>query len=152
MANEQIKITGSVQVTLTGPDGKVKAAHTNPNLVVTVGKDFLAAWLTEDTQSTKFMNYVALGTSNTAASAGQTALVAELSGGGYSRVDGSLTSAANVWVNTATFNPGNGTGTLQEVGLFSASTSGTMFARQVFGPYGKAAGDTLSIVWSLTLA
>lgn len=152
MANESIKITGSVKVELRDEFGNIKHAHEDHNLVVTVGKDFLAAWLTDATQSTKFMSYVGLGTSNTAASAGQTTLVAELSGGGYSRVDGSLTSASNVWVNTATFSPGNGTGTLQEVGLFSASTSGTMFARQVFGPYGKAAGDTLSIVWSVTFA
>ena len=150
--NELIKLTGSVNVKLIGPDGKVKQEHTNHNLVVTVGKSYLCTWLTAATQSTPFMDYVALGTSNSGPTSGDTALGAELSGGGYSRVAGTLTSASNVWTNTATFSPGNGTGAIQEAGLFSASTSGTMFAHQTFSVYNKAAGDTMIIVWSVTFS
>lgn len=147
-----IKLTGSVNVKLIGPDGNVKQEHTDHNLVVTVGKDYLAAWLAAASQPGEFMTYVGLGTDNSGPASGDTALGAEFSGGGYSRADGTLSSLSNVWTNTATFNPGNGTGAITEAGLFSASTSGTMFARQVFSVYNKAAGDTMVVVWSVTFS
>lgn len=150
--NEQIKLNGNVSVTLIGPDGKIKQQHSKHNLVVTVGKTYLAAWLAAATQATEFMTYIALGTGTSGPSSGDTTLGTEFSGGGYSRVDGTLTSASNVWTNTATFSPGNGTGAVTEAGLFSASTVGTLFARQVFSVYNKAAGDTLIVVWNVTFA
>lgn len=150
--NESLKLTGSVHVRLFGPDGQLKQEHTDHNLVVTVGKTYLAAWLAAATQATEFMTFVGLGTGVTGPVSGDTALQTELSGGGYSRSDGTLSSASNVWTNTATFNPGNGTGAITEAGLFSASTSGSMFARQVFAVYNKAAGDTMVIVWSVTFS
>lgn len=150
--NEQIKVTGYVDVTLVGPDGQVKQSHKGPNLVVTVGKNYLAAWLAAASQAGEFMTFIGLGTNSSGPTSGDTALGAEFSGGGYSRIDGTLSSAANVWTNTATFPPGNGTGAITEAGLFTASTSGTMFARQVFAVYNKAAGDTLIIVWNVTFA
>lgn len=150
--NEALKLTGSVNIKLIGPDGVIKQEHTDHNLVVTVGKNYLAAWLAAATQSTEFMTFVGLGTNSSGPSSGDTTLGAELSGGGYSRSDGTLSSSTNVWTNTATFSPGNGTGAITEAGLFSASTSGTMFARQVFSVYNKAAGDTMVIVWSVTFS
>lgn len=152
MSEEFLKLNGSVNVKLIGKDGKVKQEHTKHNLIVTVGKTYLAAWLAAATQSTEFMSYIALGTGSTAPASGDTALQTELSGGGYSRVQGTLTNSANVWQNQATFNPGNGTGAITEAGLFSASTSGTMFARQTFSAYNKAAGDTLIVTWTVTLS
>ena len=150
--NEQIKVNGNVSITLIGPDGKIKQQHSKHNLVVTVGKNYLTAWLAAPTQSTEFMTYIALGSGTSGPTSGDTALGTEFSGGGYSRVDGTLSSSANVWTNTATFAPGNGTGAVTEAGLFSASTSGTMFARQVFPVYNKQAGDTLIVVWNVTFA
>ena len=147
---ETFELKGRVKVTLIGPDGKIKQQHENHNLVVTVGKTFLANWLTAATQSTPFMSYVGLGTSTTPAASGDTTLGTELVGGGYSRQQGALTNSSNVWTNTVTFAPGNGTAAITEAGLFSASTSGTMFAHQVLAAYNKQAGDTLIIAWSVT--
>lgn len=149
---ETIKLKGSVHIRLIGPDGVVKQEHTDHNLVVTVGKSYLAAWLAAASQAGEFMTFVGLGTNASGPTSGDTALGAEFSGGGYSRSDGTLSSLSNVWTNTATFNPGNGTGAITEAGLFSASTSGTMFARQVFSVYNKAAGDTMIVVWSVTFS
>src|SRR5579871_3198472 len=100
---ETFELKGSVKVTLIGPDGKIKQQHENHNLVVTVGKTFLANWLTAATQSTPFMSYVGLGTSTTPAASGDTTLGTELVGGGYSRQQGALTNSSNVWTNTVTF-------------------------------------------------
>jgi len=149
---ETVKLKGSVNIRLIGPDGKVKQEQTDHNLVVTVGKNFLATWLTASTQSLPFMPWVGLGTLQTGPASGDTALGAESVVAGYSRVSGTLTSASNVWTNTATFAPGNGTDAIKEAGLFSASTSGTMFAHQTFNVFNKGAADTMIIVWSVTFS
>lgn len=149
---ENIELKGSVHVKLIGPDGVVKQEHTDHNLVVTVGKTYLAAWLAAASQAGEFMTWVGLGINSSGPTSGDVALGSEFSGGGYSRVDGTLSSLTNVWTNTATFAPGNGTGAVTEAGLFSISSSGTMFARQVFAVYNKAAGDTMVVVWSVTFS
>jgi roadblock/LC7 domain-containing protein len=149
---EMIRLKGSVKVELFGPDGKLKRSHIEKNLVVTAGKTALAAWLAAATQAGPFMPYVGLGTGSTAAVIGDTALGAEFSGGGYSRQAGALTSAGAVWQSVSTFGAGNGTGAITEAGLFSASGSGTMMARQVFAAYNKGASDSLQITWTLTFS
>jgi hypothetical protein len=152
MDNEMIKLSGSVDVKLFGPDGQIKQQHKEHNLVVTVGKTYLATWLAAASQAGKFMSYMGLGTGSTAAASGDTALTTEMSGGGYARQIGVLSNSTNVWTNTATFSPGVGTGAITEAGLFSAVTTGTMFAHQVFSAYNKQAGDTLIFTWSVTFS
>lgn len=58
----------------------------------------------------------------------------------------------NVWQNVASFGPGVNTGSITEAGLFSASTGGTMFARQVFGLVSKSGTDTLVVTWQVSFA
>src|SRR5260221_8103051 len=118
--NETIKLKGSVNIRLIGPDGVVKQEHVNPNLVVTVGKSYLASYLLPGNHNTgtEFAQFVALGTLQTGPASGDTTLGAESVVGGYSRASGTLTSASNVWTNTATFAPGNGTDAIKEAGLF----------------------------------
>lgn len=147
-----IKLNGSVKVQLIGPDGKVKQEHEDHNLIVTVGKTYLAAWLAAASQAGKFMSYIALGTGVTAPASGNTALQTEFAGGGDSRSLGTLSSSTNTWQNSATFAPGNCTGAVTEAGLFTASSVGTMFARQVFSAYNKAAGDTLIVAWTVSFS
>lgn len=149
---EFVQLKGSVFVQLRDEHGNLKQEHEEHNLIVTVGKTYLTAWLAAATQSTPFMSYIGLGTGTTSPSAGDTALQTELAGGGYSRSQGTLTNSTNTWQNVAVFSPGNGTGAITEAGLFSASTSGTMFARQTFSAYNKAAGDTLTVTWSVSFS
>lgn len=150
--NESIKLKGSVKVQLFDEKGSIKQEHENPNLIVTIGKSYLATWLAAASQAGKFMSYVAVGVDTNGPTAGDTQLGSELTGGSNARVVGTLTPSSNTWNNTATFAPGNGTGAVTEAGLFSISSAGTMFARQVFGAYNKAAGDTLVISWTITLS
>ncbi len=149
---EFIHVRGSVKMQLIDEHGNVKQEHEDHNLIVTIGKTYLATWLAAASQSGEFMSYIALGTGTTSPSASDTALETEFAGGGYSRVQGTLTSSTNTWQNSAIFSPGNGTGAVTEAGLFSASTSGTMFARQTFAAYNKAAGDTLTVTWSVSFS
>jgi hypothetical protein len=150
--NESINLKGSVKVQLFDENMKLKQEHEDHNLIVTIGKTFLATWLATSAQSDAFAAYIALGTGSSGPTAGDTTLGSELTGGSNARVLGTLSSSSNTWNTLATFAPGNGTGTVTEAGLFHSSTAGTMFARQVFAAYNKAAGDTLIISWTVTLS
>lgn len=148
MLNEQMKVTGHISLRLFGQDGSLKESREVKNVVVTVGKNFLAQWLAAATQADYFMRYLALGTGTNAASVSDTTLQTELS----TRVAGTLTNSTNVWQNQATFGPGVDTGAITEAGIFSASSAGTLFARQTFAVVNKAAGDSLQLTWQVTFS
>lgn len=145
-SQESILVKGFIKIDLFDKDGALKDTREIKNVVVTVGKNALAAWLAQATQSDYFMRYIALGTGTNAATAADTALQTELP----TRVAGTLSSATNVWQNIASFGPGVNTGSITEAGIFSASSGGTLFARQVFGVITKSAGDSLQVTWQIT--
>lgn len=147
-ANDKLKATGRVIKRLYGPDGKLKKEQVDENLIVTVGKNFLAAWLAAASQSNPFMEYVGLGTGTTAADAGDTDLETPLA----TRVQGTVTDNTNVLQNVASFGPGVNTGAITEAALFSEDPAGTMFARQVFAVINKGALDTLQVTWQVTFS
>jgi len=146
--DEQMKLKGHIVFKLFDENGNLKDEREVDNVIVTVGKTYLATWLTAASQSGFFMQYLALGTGTNSASASDTTLQTELS----TRVAGTLSSSTNVWQNQGTFGAGVNTGAITEAGIFSASSSGTMLARQAFAVINKAAGDSLQLTWSLTLA
>ena len=41
--NEDLKMKGEVSIVVTGQDGKIKDTRVIPNLVVTVGKNYIAS-------------------------------------------------------------------------------------------------------------
>lgn len=145
---DMVKATGKVTYNLLDENGNLKEKRVIENLVVTVGKNFLAAWLAASSQSTGFMEYVGLGTGTTAANVSDTDLETPLA----TRIQGSLSSATNVYSNVATFSAGVNTGAITEAALFSASSGGTMFARQVFAVINKGAGDSLQVTWQITFS
>ena len=147
-SQETITAKGRIKFDLFDASGNLKESKEINNVVVTVGKNFLALWLTAATQSDYFMRYIGLGTGVSAASASDTDLETPLP----TRVAGTLSSSTNVWQNQATFGPGVNTGSITEAGIFSASSSGTLFARQTFGVITKNAGDTLQVTWQVTFS
>jgi hypothetical protein len=145
---ETMKAKGRIKFELFDASGKLKEVREINNVVVTVGKNYLASWLTAATQSDYFMRYIGLGTGTNAANASDTDLQTPLS----TRVAGTLSSAANVWQNVALFGPGVDTGAITESGIFSAVSAGTLMARQTFAVINKAAGDSLQVTWQITLS
>lgn len=144
--NEQPTPVGRLHIELFGQDGKLKGAFDVPNLVVDSGKAFIASRMKDATADV--MSHMAVGTDNTAAAAGQTALLAEVA-----RV--ALTSTnvtGNVVTYVATFPAGSATGALTEAGLFNAASAGTMLCRTVFPVINKGALDAMTITWTVTLS
>lgn len=144
--NEQPTPVGRLLIEVFGADGKLKKVMDVPNLVVNSGKDYIASRIKDATATV--MSDMAVGTDNTAASAGQTALIAETA-----RVTLTSTNvSANVVTYVASFGAGTGTGALTEAGIFNASSAGTMLCRTVFSVINKGALDSMTITWTVTLS
>ena len=144
----EAKLTGHIKFDLYAKDGSLKDTREVKNVVVTVGKNYMATWLTAATQSGYFMQYIGLGEGTTPANAADTTLESPL----VTRVAGTLSPSTNVWQNQATFGPGVDTGAITESGIFSASSGGTMLAHQVFAVINKDTNDSLQVTWQITLS
>lgn len=141
-----LPVVGAFTVTLTDKDGNVKMVREVKNTVVTAGKAYLASFLAADPASGSFMAYIGIGDGSTGATAADTALESETA-----REEGSKSSSTNVLTNSVVFAAGVGTGDVSEAGLFSASSGGTMFARQTFASVPKSATDAITVSWQVTL-
>lgn len=146
MITNTVTLTGTLDVVVYDSTGKVKQEQSIKNLVVTAGKELVANRLKADTQPA--ITHIAVGTNATAASAGQTALVVEV--GRVAITSSVVTSNAVAFV--ATFGVGVATGTLVEAGLFNDATTGTMLSRTASINVVKAATDTLTITWTVTVS
>lgn len=146
MINSEIKATGRLSVVLKDSSGQIKENREINNLVVTSGLGYITSRMKDATETA--MGYMAIGTGTTAAAAGDTALGTELDRNAVS----SVTVTGNQVAYAATWNAGDGTGAVTEAGIFNADTAGTMLARTVFDVVNKAANDTLSITWTITLS
>jgi len=150
---ETLKATGKLTIVLHDENGVVKETRECDNLVVTVGKGYITSRMIG--ASATVMGYMEVGTSTTAASAGQTALVAAVAS---SRT--ALTSSAQATSSTAndsvtyvaTFAAGTGTGAITEAGIFNAASAGTVLCRTVFSVVNKGASDAMTITWTVTLS
>lgn len=145
MITDTINATGKLSIILLDSLLEVKQSIIVPNLVVTVGKNFIAERMVGTTALV--MSHMAVGTANTNLVAANTTLATELA-----RV--ALTSSVrtnNTIRYAATFNPGTGTGALIEAGILNAATAGTLLCRTTFSVVNKDAGDTLTINWDVTI-
>jgi hypothetical protein len=96
------------------------------------------------------LSHFAVGTSNTAASSGQTALVAEVFRDVYTQV--TLATAQIVIRYYLGPNDANGS-TLQEAGLLNAAAGGTLYARRVLGsPIVKTIDIASTFEWTLSFS
>ncbi|MGD9724878.1 MAG: hypothetical protein AB7V39_00520 [Nitrospiraceae bacterium] len=140
MTNEVVTLKGAIDVKLFDLEGRLIQHMAKSNVVVTVGKNYLA---TPGNGLGDFLE-IACGTGSTPASASDTALVAEAF-----RKAGSLSSALNVFQNTTTFLPGDGTGLIQEIGLFAGST---LLARQTITAFNKTGSNSMIVTWQITIS
>jgi hypothetical protein len=150
MFNDAIKMTGNLKLVLTDEHGNVKQEEEVKNLVVTVGKNFIASSMAKTTtNSPAAMTHMEVGTGTTAAAVGDTALQTAVAS---SRVTlTSTTVTTNNVAYVASFPAGTGTGALTEAGIFNAASSGTLLCRTVFSVINKGAADTLGITWTVTV-
>lgn len=143
MLNDRLSLTGALTISVNG-----EVVQEINNLVVTAGKELVAANLQAD--SAVAITHMAVGTGTVAAAAGDVALGAEIdrnaltTSGGV--VAGSTVSYSCTWA------AGDGTGAITEAGLFTAAVGGTMLARTVFPVVNKSPDDIITIAWDVTIS
>jgi hypothetical protein len=148
-----VKVYGNWRIERHTPvNGQMALAETREgrNIITTVGKSFLAAFLASAAAaaSTFTCKYLVIGTGTGAESAGGTALDTETA-----RHTGTVSTQANaIYQVIATFATGVGTGAITEYGLFSSNTAGTMFCRDLESSIAKGALDTLTATLQITLS
>jgi hypothetical protein len=106
MLNDAIKVTGELRITVTNPEGNIKQEVVIPNLVVTVGKNYIASRIKDATATA--MTHMAVGSGTTAAAVGDTTLGTEL--GRVTLTSTTVTTNSVAYV--ATFPAGTATGAL----------------------------------------
>lgn len=143
----ELKVTGRLKIELHNERGQLIDTREVDNLVVTAGKGFIADRMKNNSTT---MSHMEVGTNNTAAAAGDTALGAAVAASRTALT--STTVTANAVAYVCTFGAGVGTGTLTEAGIFNAGAGGTMLCRTVFSAIAKAAGDSMTITWTVTIS
>ena len=146
---EKMKLKGSFDVKLFGPDGKLKQHETTDNLVVDAGFDGISQrCFSTETGSASF-NYISIGSGASAAAAGDTTLdnVLATQQATYAHSDGDANFSL-----TTTFAAGVGTGSVNEYAVQNGSPTGTLFNRALTGLVTKNAADSLQIVFAGSLS
>lgn len=122
------------------------------NLITNAGMAGAAARLGSNATEAIF-NYIAIGTSATAASVSDTTLGAEITTNGGQRAAGTVSRVTTDVANdthqvvlTYTF---TGSFAIVEAGLLNASSGGVLLARQTFASINVVSGDTLQITWKI---
>jgi hypothetical protein len=143
---EDIKATGKLQIRLFDENGGLKEELEFNNLVVTVGKDFIASRMVGTASAV--MSHMAIGEGSTSPVVGNTTLGNEL--GRVALTSG--TASGSVVTYFATFGAGTGTGPITEAGVFNAGAAGTMLCRTTFAVVNKGAADSMAVTWTVTIS
>jgi len=149
-----MKVTDSIDVNsphrkwnavaiLRDSKGRIKQIERSHNTVEAAGKNAIADQILAAPSLGK-PTYMAIGTGT----GGTTTLTTELSRNALT----SKTRSTNVVTMQGDWAAGSGTGAITEAGIFDASSAGNMWTYTSFSVINKAAGDTLSIVWTLTIS
>lgn len=132
---DSLKVRGRIDFEIKRKDGTTERFSVD-NLITNVGKAAIAG-LVGNTGSITAFGYLALGTSNTAPAGSQTALGAEITTGGLGRASATVSRTTTVSTNdtlTLTYQwTASSSFTIQEIGVFNASSSGTMLGRALTG-------------------
>jgi hypothetical protein len=149
-----IKVTGRIRVEHFRNGILLKDSGWIENIVTTVGKNSLASLLNSTNAGNSVITYMGFGSSTTAVASTDTVLGTELSGNGYARVAVTRSNpSGNVVQYVATLTGITASTTVQEAGLFSALTGGTLFAHQLTGAYPLAqTADQLQVTWQITFS
>ncbi len=143
---DDANLKGQLEIVLRDRNGKIKERRKERNLIVNTGLNAILDRLVGTSEAV--MSHMGLGSSSTAAAAGQTALVSQL--GSREAIDSSTVTGSSV-AYVCTFEAGDATGTITEAGIFNASSGGTMLCRSVFSSITKGANDSLNVTWTITV-
>jgi len=133
----------NMHLVLRDEHGNIKDERRVHNTVTTAGKQGIADQVLASPSLSK-PTHMAVGTGSPSG----TALGTELDRNALT----SKTRSGAVVTMVGDWAAGDGTGAITEAGTFDASSSGNMWMSASFSVINKAAADTLSITWTLTIS
>jgi hypothetical protein len=142
-AKDKSKIEYHMHLVLRDKDGNIKDERKVYNTVTTAGKNGAADQILLSPSLNK-PTHMAIGTGSPSG----TALGTELDRNALT----SKTRSNAVVTMVGDWAAGDGTGAITEAGIFDAASTGNMWTSSSFSVVNKAAGDTLSISWTLTFS
>ncbi len=141
-------IVGQLEVTLRRADGSVvRYGVVSHRVVTTAGVTFLADDWYNASQEITNMKYHGSGTGVSAEANGDTALGAEVE----TRATGTQTKPTGTSVKSSGQVSYTGSRAITEHGLFSASSTGTLWDRSVFAAVNVGNGDAITFDYTCTL-
>lgn len=143
---ERLKPEGDLVIILKDKNGNVKDKRDIKNLVVTSGKDFIAACFGQDPGPER-MSHMAVGTSTVTPDVSDASLGSEISREPLV----STTVNANIVTFSANFPAGSGTGAITEACIISDTSPSEMLCRTTFSVVNKEADDSITINWNVAI-
>ena len=149
MIKDNVGIKGKVKVFIRKKGEGWRLVRETNNMCVTAGLNLIRDRIA--TNSSSYIQYGAIGSGTTAPTAADTALESEILRKTFQNVDTSTDKQVTFeyWIAST---EGNTPGTVSEVGLFTASTGGTMLCRATFDAITKDNTVEMLIVWTVSFA
>ena len=136
-------------------DGSLKWEEVLHNTLTNTGFAALAG-LAGNVDSQVAFTYLALGTSSTATAATQTALVAEIADSGLTRVAATVsretTTVTNDTLQLLNTWTASGSKSIEEIGIFNASSAGVMLGRALTTTKAIVSGETIQGTYKVKIA
>ena len=147
MITDGLKIKGNLDVVVYNEQKQIKDKRKVNNLVVAVGKNYIASRM--EANSATIMSHMAVGGGNIAPTTSDTTLSGEID----RIVLDSTTRTNNTLTYVCTFPAGNATGTIAEAGIFNdpGANLGTLLCRTNFNEVNKGVGDVVVITWNVVV-
>jgi hypothetical protein len=145
-----MELKGYYTAICRGPNGEIKGQVQGHNVITSVGKEFLASFLSSACAgaSTFTMKYLAVGSDNSAEADTDTDLGTEIG-----RHTGTVSYLSNqIYQVVATFATGSAAGQVSEYGIFSSNTGGTILSRDTESTLSIGSNDTLTVTAQITIA
>jgi hypothetical protein len=144
---DNIKAIGQLTIEVHDENGNLKDRREINNLVVTVGRNFIASRMIGTTPAV--MSHMAIGSGTVAPVAANTTLGTELS---RRALTSSTASGATVtYIATFPASSPADDAAITEAGIFNAATAGTLLCRTTFPVINKASVDSLTVNWNVTI-
>lgn len=152
---QTLTLAGKIKLDVFSADGKLKDTTGWINNIITNAGKAQIALLAGDASAVPF-TYLAVGTSNTAVAATDTTLTAEITTLGLGRALGTVsrvtTTVTNDTLQVVYTWTASGTITVEEVGLFNASSAGTMLGHALTTTKSLVNTDTLVATYQVKFA
>lgn len=146
---EGFNLKGWVRLEKITPRGETEIREVT-NTITNTGKAQIAAIALTDVGGTAF-DYLAIGTSNTAPSATQSALIAEA----YRTASTGTRITTAVTNDTAKLSGSfsiTASATMRELGMLNSSSGGILLARATYSDIAVSNGDTINAVYNIQIS